>query len=284
MIGHLPIEKRSHYLLALGLIIIASLALSSLLSRQTPRSVVLQDYMSYRCHTGSNGNEGEELKLLTLTDFHAAELASGACHGKTISRDFDKVRIEWRPRGFLSAQHILEEHYDLFWNRHHLVLGMVPEFFDYYSPLLDTPRYAVHWLSLSDSPAMNSSYFSDKVVGLLADNTSQTYFLQPMNSLKQAGITLAEHQKRLYPDPQALYAAFFNGEVDLITSPLFQVPALNRPELQTLEIDSQVPSGTWFVKKRLVGTGIECDLLAALQSMSPIFPTDSQPAPSIHCP
>lgn len=267
----------------IAVLLAAALAVSYGLSEQRAAPLQLSDYQAYRCETG--GESGPRLRLLTLTALYAPELAERLCGADAVRRHFSGVDIAWRPRGFLTARHILEGQYDLFWNREHLVLGMVPEFYDYYSPLLHTPRYAVHWLSHSDEAVtLDPGFFEGKTVGLLADTHSQTYYLQPMNALSRAGIRLSEQQTRLYVDANNLYRGFRRGEVDLISSPLFFADRMGIAYEHSLLINADVPSGTWYIKNRLLDSGVECVLLRALAVMEPIFKGGGSSAAGIRCP
>ncbi|GAB3270134.1 hypothetical protein GCM10027297_01270 [Parahaliea aestuarii] len=265
------------------LIALCAAAASTLLSLPRLAPLPLSDYQSFACSTPDPAGK-PTLQLLSLTDAYAEDLASLSCQGRTVAERFAGAEIRWRPRSFLSARDILEGRYDLFWNRRHLVEGMVPEFFEYYQALLQTPNYPLYWLSNGAAPAMSQQYLEGRVVGLLADTTSQTYYQRPMNALNRAGLQLGRDQLRLFPDPQALYRAFATGEVDLISSPLFVVDGFGLPYEHHLLIDNNVPSGTWYVRKSLVGSGVDCDLLAALEATSALFPAGGRVADGIHCP
>src|SRR5690606_41138471 len=103
------------------------------------------------------------------------------------------------------------------WNRRHLVIGMVPDFDNYYRPLLDTPTYALYWIAIGWQPRISAAALAGKTLGFLQDPHSQTFFLQPFKALKEAGITLDESQKRFYPAMAALHPAPTDGALDQAT-------------------------------------------------------------------
>ncbi|KJS09326.1 MAG: hypothetical protein VR73_02460 [Gammaproteobacteria bacterium BRH_c0] len=260
----LPDSNRVIYVVLLSLVICLVLTASCWLARQpfvtlNDTDIQLGDYSHYRCQTGRDS--GPVFRMLTLTSTEAMAMADRLCRAPTISRVFSAVEISWRPRGFLTARLIVDEAYDYFWNREHLVQGMVPDFHNYYRPLLDTPVYALYWLSLHSQPQLSREYFADKTVGFLQDAHSQTFFLQPFNALKEAGITLRESQKRFYPDINALYQAFASGAVDLISATPGIADELGITEYYSLLLADDVPSGRWFLRQRWFGSGVECDLL-----------------------
>ncbi|TXS95408.1 hypothetical protein FV139_05845 [Parahaliea maris] len=279
----LPVNNKLQYFLLLALLALGLAVLSVILSTPRVGALVLSEYQSVSCTTGAAAGK-DNLQILTLTDAYVEELATATCAGEAVARDYSDVTISWRPRSFLSGKDILEGRYDLFWNREHLVLGMVPEFFDYYQPLLETPSYAVYWFSRGGLPEMTREYLEGKVVGLLDDPSSQTFYQRPMNALHEAGIELTDQQLRLYPDPHALYRAFTTGEVDIISGPIFLAERFQLAYEHQLLIEDRVTSGTWYVNRRLVGSGVECDLLAALGVTNPLLIGDPLVAEGIQCP
>ncbi|WP_116364570.1 hypothetical protein [Parahaliea mediterranea] len=268
---HLPlsIRDRARWLGLFALLLVALLGASLWLSRQGLGTLRLSDYESATCSTGRA--DGPRLQLLTLTPVRAEQVVQRLCSNPVVGEHYAGVEIRWRSRGFLTARHILEGQYDLFWNREHLLLGMVPDFYDYYRPLLQTPSYGVYWLSRGAPVEMTAAYFEGRTVGLVEDTRSQTFYLQPMNALTGAGIQLRPDQLRHYRDSQSLYRAFAEGEVDLISSPADLARRLNMPHDYTTLIDAEVPSGAWYVKQRLWGSGVECALLDALMALEPLI-------------
>lgn len=256
-------DSRFIYLALLTLVICLVLAASCWLSRQpftTLRAsdIQLGDYSRYQCATPEGS--GPLFRVLTLSSMQAMEMADRLCQTPAISKQFSAVEISWRPRSFLTARMIVDEEYDYFWNREHLVLGMVPDFHSYYSALLETPVYPLYWLSLHSQPQLTQEYFGNKTLGFLLDAHSQTFFLQPFKILKEAGITLRDSQKRYYPDMNALHDAFISGEVDLMTATRGIAQGLGIADHYSLLLAANVPSGRWFLRQRWFGTGIECAL------------------------
>lgn len=260
----LPDSNRVIYLALLTLVICLVLATSCWLARQpfatlSSSDIQLGDYNRYQCQTGLGS--GPLFRVLTLTSTQAIAMADHLCRAPAISKQFSAVEISWRPRSFLTARLIVDEEYDYFWNREHLVRGMVPDFHNYYRPLLDTPVYKLYWLSLRSQPQLSQEYFADKTVGFLQDAHSQTFFLQPFKALKEAGINLRDSQKRFYPDMNALHEAFASGEVDLITATQGIARGLGIGDHYSLLLADDVASGRWFLRQRWFGSGVECDLL-----------------------
>lgn len=238
------------------------------LSTQRVDSFKLSDYTSYSCPTNSRVTS-RSLRILSLSSIKAIEMANAFCAQPQIRKHYSEVVISWRPRGYLTAQDIVEQKYDLFLNRSYLMLGLVPDFYSYYTALYDTPGYAVYWVSKTSQPELTPAYFADKSVGFLEDFYSQSFFLLPSNSLMDADITLREEQKKFYPNLKALYQAFTAGEVDLITAPDIQSLGIDQPF--HLKIARDAPSVTWFIKKSDVSTEIGCAMMDALGLFDSVF-------------
>lgn len=272
--------NRPVYYFVVSLALCIPLAASLYFSNAQLHKLHLSDYRSYQCTTG-NTDAHRTFRVLTLFFSYASEFADSLCANKTIRQHFTDVEILWRPRSYLNAQHILDEEFDLFWNRRHIVTGLVPELSNFYSLLLETPTYELYWMSKEALPTLNADYLKDKVIGLSRDSQSQTHFLQPMSALRASGISLSAKQKKFYTDPNAIYKAFNNNEVDIISTPLPLAKANDGSEVFVSLIESEVPSGAWYVSKDLLlaesSSDLECALLKSLIIYAPIF--DSTQAP-----
>lgn len=278
----LPVNSRPQYLALIFLLLAGMLWAALLLSRPAPAALHWSDYRAYSCGTG--GSSPRRLQVLTLTSLYSRELADGLCTEARVRAEFAGVDVYWRPRGFLTAQHVVEERYDLFWNRRHLVLGLLPEFYEFYAPLLDTPPSEVHWISRSGQPELSEEFFRGKTIGLLADTHSHTYYQQPVNALHRAGIELGDSQKRFYPDTSSLYRAFREGEVEVISSPMVDGQQLRAQGVRSLLIDGDVVTGTWFIRRAWLEGGVDCALIEALDVFWPLFDGRGTQAADIVCP
>lgn len=268
----MPMQPQIDRVIYFGLVLavlVSALCTSIVLARRVSVSFEPGDYSSYRCNTGSALAE-QNFTILTLTSQDAVGVADRLCSSPEMAQHFASVTILWRLRRFLTSRHIVEEDYDLFWTRRHLVAGMVPDADDLYLPILDTQHYAVYWLSNQPQMQLSPDYLAGKRLGFLQDNVSQTFFLQPFRSLREADIDLEKSQKYFYPDMSTLFEAFYAGAVDIIPSydPYLGIEqGVNRSRLL---ISDNVPSGSWFLRRHWEGSGIECELLAAL-TLSAIF-------------
>jgi hypothetical protein len=247
----------------LGLALMATLRLATV--ETSPPT--FGDYNSYAC--GDRNLAGRYFEILTLTPIGVEPLADHLCARLDRWPGMNGVRISWHPRVFLTSQAIVAETYDLFFNREHLVRGMVPKLDDYYVPLLETPNYELHWVTLGEPPQPTAAYFADKVVGLLDDPGSQTFFLQPSAWLRESNIDLAEDQKRFYPDIPALFDAFARREVDLISSSLTFIEDQDLGPVRGLLITDELDAGTWFLNRRWKDLDANCELVAALRQYTP---------------
>ncbi len=252
------------------------LALSLLLARQQPVALTLADYGRYRCTTGGTGQA--VFRVLSPTSVGALGLADDLCGLPPVADGFAVVEILWRPREFLGARQIVEERFDLFWSRRHRAEGMVPALEDFYTPVLETPRYSLYWLARGETPRLTPDYLADKRLGLLADPNSQTFYLQPLKALKEAGVRVPDERRVHFDNIRDLYHAFLTGRVDLVTGGERAAAELGDPAIRTRKLADDVSSGIWYLSHSHVDNGIACGLMD-LDPMAENFARPSRSAP-----
>ena len=247
--------------------VIAILALlvlvTVLLSRVEVSPVQLSDYNSYRCEAAgqeidsSGNNQDYEFHILTLTPISARRIADGLC-AQSARFGLNAVRISWHARGHLTARDIVVGKYDLFWNRLHLVEGMVPTHQDYYTKVFDTPTYPLYWVAVDKMSVASEHYFNSHIVGFLDDPHSQTMFLQPHDWLQKQGIDLLPENARFYSDIASLEEAFLSREVDVMSMSDTMIDLLGIKKAHRLLINDAVESGSWFLHTRWDDPGLSC--------------------------
>lgn len=247
-------------------LIAAAIVPALLLARQPVQPLHLNDYTSYQC-TASGRADQPVLQVLSLSSFKALDLANRLCAMSDVRDAFQAVAISWRKRGTLTAQDIIEQHYDLFLNRRYLVHGLVPEFERFYATLYDTPAYDVYWVAKNSQPELTREWFSDKTLGLSEDFYSQSLYLLPSSALLQAGIHLREEQKRFYRDISTLHNALQTGEVDVITTPDIGHWMSTLKPAYSLKLPVTAPAASWFIAKNERLKGLHCHLEQALRGV-----------------
>lgn len=266
-------SNRSWLVYCLSVIAVLALLVlvTVLLSRVAVSPVQLSDYNSYRCEvvsqaTGkaidqkidsSGSNQDNEFHILTLTPISARRIADGLC-ARSERFGINAVRISWHARGHLTARDIVVGKYDLFWNRLHLVEGMVPTHQDYYAKVFDTPTYPLYWVAVDKKPVANEHYFNSHRVGLLDDPHSQTMFLQPHDWLQKHGIKLLPENSRFYSDIASLEEAFLSREIDVMSMSDTMIDLLGIKKAHRLLINDAVESGSWFLHTRWNDPGLSC--------------------------
>lgn len=231
------------------MLIFSGLTITTTLTRPELIAPKLTDYDRYTCVINIPANN--PLRILTLSSHNAQNLADTLCKSKGVKDKYDSIEITWRRRDFLQAKHIFDQQYDLIFNRLHVITGVAPEYALFYSVLTNGPDYSLYWLSNKSPVALSQEYFSGKYLGLLSDPLSQSYYLQPMNRLKAAGVNLSDEQIRLYPDLRSLYLAFRTGAVDVIPSAAeLNLDFDTKPDFRTL-IGEHLESGLWLVSNKV---------------------------------
>lgn len=248
------------------------LALVFVLSWQTSSAVNLGHYYQHSCQTDSRGisavGASSSLRLLLVTPALASDIATFLCGRDSVQQQFGAVEVSWRPRTELTASELMNEDFDVIWNREHFLSGLAPDLHSYYDTLLHYDNYAVFWISLHSEPVLTAEYFRGKRIGLLSDISSHTHHLLPLRSLKEAGSSPDEVIPVYFDDASTLYESFYRGEIDLMTGGLSF--AADRPVYRTL-LDNSATAATFFIRKELRDSRLRCDVIAALELLTPLW-------------
>ena len=224
------------------------------------------EYRSLQCSTGSDDHSLPLFRVLTVVDNGAQAFARRLCSSLIMRQHYSGVEVQWRPRSELSARDIVEERFDLFWNRDRRVQSLVPNFEQYYQTVARLPDYAVAWFSLQQTPQLTPEFFYARSVGLLEDMQSNSHFLMPLMHLKALGVDLTRTRIRYFPNYHALQQAFWSGEVNLISdADWLQDMAGDRVLYRTL-IDSHASMGRWYARRHR-DRGIDCVLVEGLREL-----------------
>ncbi|AFT71200.1 Putative membrane protein [Alloalcanivorax dieselolei B5] len=256
------------YLTSVALILLAGSVMAVALSWMPVAPIALGPLHVYRCQT-AGGHATDTFHILTVTNYGAQALADRLCASPTLSRQFAAVEISWQPRGQLSGGDLVEDRFDLLWNRERVLKGLLSNYQDYYRQVQRTPRYSVYWLSNKDKPQLSADYFAGKRLGLLRDQASQSGFQSPLGQLHAAGIDAKALDIHYFIDRDSQYRAFLSGEVDLISG-VPRAGDLTIPADHRLLITDQAPSGAWFLHRRHP-RALRCDVLQALTVLQPLY-------------
>ena len=265
-----------HYALTICLLIPALVSAYWLLFHTKAPPLNLSDYYSYQCLTRplpSSAADKPEFQILTVASPHAAQIADKLCGREDFARYYSGVRIRWQRRDFLTLDKIQNTRFDLFFNRAHVVEGIAPNLDLYYRMFRDSPHYSLYWVSLNDQPQMTPEYFAGKTIGLLADPHSQSFHIEPLDSLKIAGIGLQPQQIIFYGDMLSLYNAFNAGDVDLMTTPKGLISNnFDESKARYQLISNDMSPGKWYLSNA-VNPDVHCALQTALNIYySEVFP------------
>ena len=261
------------------------------LSRQTSSAIELGHYYQHGCDVAAHGDQlsssavgntavagnvtaanalptKDRLRLLLVTPAMAEDIADLLCSRASVQQLFAGVDVSWRPRTELSTSDLVNENYDVIWNREHFLTGLLPELHSHYDTLLHYDNYAVFWLSLQSTPVLTAEYFRGKRIGLLNDVSSHTHHLLPLRSLN----SVESHQDDIvavyFDDASSLYDSFYRGEIDLMTGGL--AFSADQPVYRTL-LDNSATAATFFIRKDLQQRELRCDIIDALELLAPLW-------------
>ena len=223
----------------------------------------LSGYDTYHC---VSGNEGEQtLRVLVPSSAGARELADRLCRAPQLRSVLSGVDITWQTRDFLQTAHILNQSYDIIFNRPNVINGVSPDFALFYRQLDEGETYNLYWLSREEPVNLTTEFFRTKKVGLLQDAMSRSFHQLPLTRIRQVIAEPDAIKLRYYPDLNTLYAAFSSGEVDIIPSvaEIDTYFGLNEPVRTLLAAD--LSSGVWLVSRTL-DASFDCPLRAAIRA------------------
>jgi len=238
------------------------------LTKPDVQALNLQSYYHYSCHTGDTRSAGATLRLLLVSTVQVGEIAEQLCDSPSVSRHYEQVVVSWKPRTQLTASDLVNETYDVIWNREHFLRGLLPDFERYYESLLHFDHYRVYWLSLYSEPVMSVDYFQGKRIGLLSDPGSHTHHVLPITSLSTNNIPDGTYSAIYFDETASLYQSFLQGDVDLITGGSSLLPT--ESVFQT-ELTDNATAATFFVRSGLQDPDIRCDLIEALELLKPLW-------------
>lgn len=245
-----------------------------LLSRQTSSAIELGHYYQHSCDipavaTGAaRAADNSRLRLLLVTPAMASDIAGLLCQRPSVQDAFTGVDVSWRPRTELTTSDLVNENYDVIWNREHFLTGLLPELHSHYDTLLHYDNYAVFWLSLQSTPVLTAEYFRGKRIGLLSDVSSHTHHLLPLRSLKAVDSQQQDIVTVYFDDASALYDSFYRGEIDLMTGGL--AFTAEQPVYRTL-LDNSATAATFFIRRDLQQHALRCDIIDALELLAPLW-------------
>jgi hypothetical protein len=266
-----PIQSKRHYYLLLGFLLVISAGLYYYtLPRASLTTINDQSYNRYRCNTGNQHNSSG-FKLL-LPAFGLAKLLSDSlCQQPYMREHYAYIEAHWFARSDINARLLLDGDFDLVWIRKHVLTGLVANAKDYFQEIATLPRYCVFWISHNDKPQLTQAYFSNRTIGLLDTPQSYSGYQLPMESLKQAGITLLPDQLRYFPTRHALLKAQQTGSVDVIPGLHLDSDLNTIPEEHRLLIRAGVSAGGWYLKTEINDERHRCAVYDAIYTTKDIL-------------
>lgn len=287
---HVPLllsawQSRWLYIACVIGLVLSGLMLMRVMSTDILPVLQLPDHRSFRCDIANTRDDLPDYQILTVHYSGAEKLARELCQSTALKQHYGGVNIQWFPRGELTARHIVEERFDLFWSRDQRVQGLVPRFNQYYESIFQLPHYQVMWFSQNKIPALTPEYFDQHSIGLLEDMESYSHFLMPLNQLKALGVDVSRLRITYFPNYYLLKQAFWRGDVDLISDGSWLEASAGDRTLYHKLIDEHAAMGHWYAR-RTRPAAIDCALVRSLhdytghlQSMSVGYASATDSAP-----
>jgi hypothetical protein len=232
----------------------------------TPRVFVqIPPVKSYECEVFGADAQDPVFTIMTPIAQQSISFADTLCLSQSMKNEYGRIRVEWVDRGTLSAKDIIEQRYDMFWNRENILKGLVPNFDYYYRVFSSSDYYRVYWYSNDEDFEVSAAYFYTHKVGLLNNQLSQSGFLLPIADLDMHGINFKKVDIHFFDSLEMLQQALAVGEVDTISG--YALPGREPHKFKKrISIVNSMPTGTWFIPKNLqLSQTMQCELFTATQ-------------------
>lgn len=180
--------------------------------------IQLSPYVSESCQLGS-AQSSVSLNILGAAVV-LQPILPALCQYPPLASVAEQITINWPDVKTLTANDLIEGHYQLIWSRPELLKAVLHNFDHYYQPLWLYPDYPVYWISAQPITALNREFLLSQHIGLLSDQSSYSGYQLPLASLQKAGLSLSEVRHSFYADRSSLALAAAKGEISLYPSVL----------------------------------------------------------------
>lgn len=208
------------------------------------------------------------------SDWQAATLARRLCDDGLRGSAYAQVEVAWMPREELRTNALLGHHFQLLWDREHVLSGLLPDYQALYHLLKPMPDYEIDWFSHRPGLRASASAFAGQRIGLLSDSRSQSGYQLPKLQLVELGV--ADDRIHYYPNRSELLQAFLQHQLDLIPGLPVQLP--HWPADQRLLLTDRAPIGSWYLQQD-VDHDLRCRLHQTLTLFDPLVARLSTAAP-----
>jgi phosphonate transport system substrate-binding protein len=229
-----------------------------------PPTITEQDLQSaeqllppYRMQCPKEQHEqADETFLLLLTgQFHAKYLRDSLC-GEIASLGFS-LELFWGLDDADRLQRLTEGEPAIVYGRSEVVESAIVSGLQSYQKIARYPFYASKLIS-SEPIELSRLSLSGKRIGLHQDQSSRSGRLIPISMFRSIGLNSSDYNLVLGSSHRELRRLLENNEVDLIASYWSEEDVSRYPELESLEISSDVDGTNWYIRPDLLGSSFSC--------------------------
>jgi len=229
-----------------------------------PFEITSEPYNTVECVTPL-GN-GEAFLMHGWTKFNVSQLMKILCSDSRLAQKYSIIKGQWRHHNAKNLS-ILAKPYDLVVSKPSYINMEDVKAVVNYHPVASYKSYPSYFInSTGEKIKLTNRYFYEKKVGLLKNPRSYSGRVEPMNSLRRAGINLNLIQFSYYNSHQELRGALLNNKVDVIGSFWSKEDKSLLNSKGKLLLNRSVDPSTWYLTS--VDGDTECAVVEAINKVS----------------
>lgn len=194
----------------------------------------------------SNPTGQQVFLIYTPVSMGSESFIKELCDELLSESQFSQVQLSHVPRSDFKANHLTGEPFTLIFSRDYFLSSILPGYENFYSELIEWPKYSVHWVSHSP---INQHMFESKKIGLLDDEKSQSGYMEPLRYLKHLQIDIKRLNVRYFHNRESMLSALFENEVDVIPIASLERGGIDSGSLHLNLINDQLELGSWYLHR-----------------------------------
>jgi len=260
-----PIPNILYYiLLCVSIVVVLSLFYIQLL-KQTGEHLEIRSepYNTVECVTSLEN--GETFLIYGWNKFNVSLLMKFLCSDSRIAQKYSVIKGQWQHHKAknLSA---LSKPYDLVVSKPSFINMEDVKAVANYHPIASYKSYPSYFINnTGEEIKITNRYFYEKKVGLLVHPRSFSGRIEPMNSLRNAGINLNLMEFSYYNSHQELRSALLNNKVDVIGSYWSKEDESILNSKGRLLLNKSVDPSTWYLTS--VDEDTECAVVETIKKL-----------------
>jgi len=260
-----PIPNILYYiLLCVSIVVVLGLFYIQFLKQTGEHlEITSEPYNTVECVTSLEN--GETFLMHGWNKFNVSLLMKFLCSDSRIAQKYSVIKGQWRHHKAKNLSE-LSKSYDLIVSKPSFINMEDVKAVANYHPIASYKSYPSYFINnTGETIKLTNKYFDKKKVGLLVHPRSFSGRIEPMNSLRSAGINLNFIEFSYYNSHQELRSALLNNKVDVIGSFWSKEDESNLKSKGRLLLQKSVDPSTWYLTS--VDGDTECAVVEAIKKL-----------------